>query len=125
MKPTKTLIQQLAARVQTAESHYEVLGVPPKAEAVQVKEAHRELARFFHPDRCRLTNAHDIMSRVNQAYACLSDKAARRLYDMVHKTRLPNCPTCHGGGFTHKQRGFMAKMRVPCYDCGGSGTCSD
>ena len=107
------------------DTHYEVLGVPPNASNEQLKEAHRNLALLFHPDRCVREDAHDIMAKVNVAYACLSDKAARRLYDTLNQKRIKPCKTCEGRGYTLKQQGFMKKLHVPCYDCEGSGQCSE
>lgn len=121
----KATTVKLVAQILEGTTHYEVLGVPPNADTEQIKAAHRTMALLFHPDRCEREDAHDLMAKANVAYACLTDKAARKLYDMTNQKRIKPCPTCGGKGFTHKQRGFMAKQRVSCYDCGGSGQCSE
>lgn len=113
--------KRLRARVLGAATHYEVLGVAPGADTPAVKSAHRLLAGLFHPDRYRADDAHDIMAKVNQAYACLSDKDARRMYDAVHRTREDVCPRCEGSGMWFQQKGFKKKVQVTCPDCKGEG----
>jgi curved DNA-binding protein CbpA len=60
---------------------YAVLGVPPTADASQVREAYRRLAKQFHPDRHPDASATERMQRINQAWEVLSSPAARARYD--------------------------------------------
>jgi DnaJ-class molecular chaperone len=120
---SKAHIVQRATAVLTARTHYEALGVPVTASRDTIKSAHRELAGLFHPDRCVLDAAHDVMSRVNQAYACLSDKESKRLYDTINKIQRRTCDACGGKGYRFKQQGFGKRLRTPCDNCGGSGQC--
>ena len=64
------------------EDYYQVLGVDKKASEKQIKEAYRQLAFKFHPDRNR-ENSHAVeeMKKVNEAYAVLSNPSKRREYD--------------------------------------------
>ncbi len=112
---------KLRVQVLEAPTAYAVLGVPPGASADMIKGAHRALASAFHPDRCGLADASDLMARVNVAYETLTDPAKRRTHDTIHHTAKRACPVCDGTGFTLKQRGFKAKVKVPCGPCGGSG----
>lgn len=108
-------------RVETARTHYEVLGVPAAATPEAIRAAQRDLARQFHPDRCKLSNAHELMSRVNVAYSCLMDPIARRKYDLTNKIKAEHCPTCKGKGHVLKQQGFNKKVSAICPTCHGMG----
>ena len=62
---------------------YVVLGVLPDAEDVVIKAAYRALAQRYHPDRWvgDAAEAHQRMTRINEAYEVLGDKARRATYD--------------------------------------------
>ncbi len=62
---------------------YVVLGVLPDAEDVVIKAAYRALAQRYHPDRWvgDAAEAHQSMTRINEAYEVLGDKARRTTYD--------------------------------------------
>jgi DnaJ-class molecular chaperone len=64
------------------QDYYEVLGVDRDADAKKIKEAYRELAFKYHPDRNEKNpdNA-EMMKQVNEAYAVLSNPEKRRAYD--------------------------------------------
>lgn len=64
------------------EDYYRILGVDRSADAKQIKQAYRELAFKYHPDRNE-KNPHsaDMMKRVNEAYAVLSNTEKRAAYD--------------------------------------------
>lgn len=60
-------------------THYETLGVPLTATPAEIKRAYRRKAAAAHPDRHG--GAHDAMSAVQAAYACLGDPVLRAAYD--------------------------------------------
>jgi hypothetical protein len=61
---------------------YETLGIRRTASADDVRAAYRRLARQYHPDRYEgRGDSAETMARINQAYAVLSDPAARTGYD--------------------------------------------
>lgn len=62
--------------------YYEVLGVARDADAKAVKDAFRDLAKKWHPDRNKATEAEAKFKEIAEAYAVLSDPAKRRQYDM-------------------------------------------
>lgn len=65
---------------------YEVLGVDREANDETLKKAYRELARKWHPDRYKddeaKKQAEEKMKEINEAYAILSDKDKRAMYDL-------------------------------------------
>jgi hypothetical protein len=67
---------------------YAVLGVPRDATPLQVARAHRRLAKRHHPDlqggEEQRSESAERMRRINEAWALLSDPAARAEYDRAH-----------------------------------------
>jgi hypothetical protein len=62
-------------------THYQALGVSPDAEAEVIQGAYRALMRKYHPDTNGGAYSDARAKRINQAYATLSDPAARAAYD--------------------------------------------
>ncbi|MGV0110433.1 J domain-containing protein [Arthrobacter sp. CP30] len=74
-------------------SHYDVLGVPPEADAKAIKEAYRRAARAAHPDLGgSATRFHD----VTVAYETLGDPLRRERYDAETGRRRPAAPPAPG-----------------------------
>lgn len=61
--------------------YYDVLGVARDADAKRIKEAFRELALKYHPDRNKAAGAEDRFKEIAEAYAVLSDPKKRAEYD--------------------------------------------
>ena len=61
--------------------YYQILGVPPGADADVIKTAYRKLARKFHPDVSKEKNAEDRFKDINEAYEVLRDAKKRKAYD--------------------------------------------
>lgn len=60
---------------------YEVLGVPRDADAKTIKDAFRQLALKYHPDRNKEPGADEKFKEIAGAYAILSDPEKRAAYD--------------------------------------------
>lgn len=60
---------------------YAALGLRPGADASQVREAYRRLARLHHPDRSGDRRATERMQAINRARAILSDRPRRAGHD--------------------------------------------
>lgn len=80
-------ISLLHAQLETL-SHYDLLGVPPRADARAVKDAYFERSKRFHPDRFfgkrlgRLKpKVEAIFRAITKASDVLSDPAQRKAYD--------------------------------------------
>jgi molecular chaperone DnaJ len=65
----------------TQRDYYEVLGVPKNASNDDLKAAFRRLARQYHPDVNKESDAEERFKEINEAYAVLSDSDRRAAYD--------------------------------------------
>ena len=63
--------------------YYATLGVNRDASADDIKKAFRKLARKYHPDVSKETDAEQKMKDVNEAYTVLSDTGKRGAYDQI------------------------------------------
>ena len=60
-------------------NYYKILGLQQTASQEEIKDAYRELAKKFHPDKN--PNSIDRFKRINEAYKILSDPQKRKQYD--------------------------------------------
>ena len=66
--------------------YYQILGAEKNADSKRIKEAYREQAFRYHPDRNKENpEAAEKMKHVNEAYAVLSDPTKRRKYDTLRQ----------------------------------------
>jgi curved DNA-binding protein CbpA len=64
--------------------YYKILGVEKDTPVRQIREAYRKLAYQYHPDRNPGdAGAAEMMKRVNEAYAVMSNPEKRREYDAL------------------------------------------
>ncbi|MRJ09656.1 J domain-containing protein [Ornithobacterium rhinotracheale] len=61
--------------------YYEILQVPQRASPEEIKNAFKEQARRWHPDRNQGEDTTLKMQEINEAYLVLKDKEARARYD--------------------------------------------
>lgn len=82
------------AKLNDAQTHYEVLGVTTESSPAHMKTKYYELARRYHPDRFRrsepslLTQIESAFARITQAYDTLRDDRLRANYDAKLQARL-------------------------------------
>lgn len=63
--------------------YYSVLGVDRKASLDDIKKAYRRLARKYHPDVSKESNAEEKFKDVQEAYEVLKDPEKRTAYDQL------------------------------------------
>ncbi len=63
--------------------YYQTLGVDKGADEATIKKAYRKLARKYHPDVSKASDAEARMKDINEAYAVLSDAERRVAYDSL------------------------------------------
>jgi len=63
--------------------YYEVMGVKRDASQGEIKRAYRKLARKYHPDVSKETDAEDRFKEVGEAYEVLKDTEKRAAYDQL------------------------------------------
>jgi curved DNA-binding protein len=64
-----------------ARDYYDVLGVARDADAEEIQQAFRRLARRYHPDVSKDPASEERFKEINEAYQVLSDPDSRRRYD--------------------------------------------
>ncbi|MFO1370937.1 MAG: DnaJ C-terminal domain-containing protein [Candidatus Competibacteraceae bacterium] len=63
--------------------YYQILGVARDASAEDIKNAYRRLARKYHPDVSKETNAEERFKEVAEAHEVLRDPEKRAAYDQL------------------------------------------
>lgn len=64
-----------------SKNFYSILGVSSNASDELIKKAYRNLARKFHPDVNKASNAEERFKEIGEAYSVLGDKEKRAAYD--------------------------------------------
>ncbi|ENW79266.1 hypothetical protein F908_02740 [Acinetobacter sp. NIPH 284] len=88
-----------------AKNYYEELGVSRDAAADEIKKAYRKLARKYHPDVSKETDAEAKMQAINVAYDTLSDATKKAEYDQMldHPQGFSNFGQGNSNGFGGSQ----------------------
>jgi molecular chaperone DnaJ len=84
-----------------ARDYYEVLGTARNASREDIKSAFRKLARQYHPDVNKASDAADKFKEINEAYEVLADEQKRARYDRFGHAGVQGAAGGQGaGGFT-------------------------
>ncbi|OYT53865.1 MAG: molecular chaperone DnaJ [Candidatus Altiarchaeales archaeon ex4484_2] len=78
--------------------YYEVLGIKKGASKTEIKKAYRRLARKYHPDVNKESDAEEKFKEISEAYEVLADKDKRANYDRFGHAGAREGFT--GGGFS-------------------------
>jgi hypothetical protein len=65
--------------------YYAILGVPKDATFEEIKRAFRDKAKKYHPDVCKLPDAHERFIEIGEAYEILGNPETRKEYDRLFK----------------------------------------
>lgn len=97
-------------------SLYEVLRVNNNASQTEIKSAYRSLAKLYHPDASSATESdgQDFIE-IHNAYATLSDPAARAMYDLSLSAHVHCDPRRRSVGF--QPNGFYSTRRWETDQC--------
>ncbi|MBX3043836.1 MAG: J domain-containing protein [Candidatus Kapabacteria bacterium] len=63
--------------------YYQILGLTKTASADEIKKAYRNLAKKYHPDSNKDSDAEKRFKEISEAYAVLSDPEKRKKYDLL------------------------------------------
>ncbi len=102
------------------QDYYELLGVPRKANAKDIRTAFRKLARKYHPDlNPGDKSAEEKFKQLQEAYDVLSDSKKRQMYDQYgfYSENLP--PSGYPG--PERQAGADVNFDFGGFDFGGTG----
>ncbi len=90
--------------------YYDVMGVARDATQAEIKRTYRKLARKYHPDVSKETDAEQRFKDVGEAYAVLKDPEKRASYDELganwQSGQEFSPPPDWGSGFEFRGRGF-------------------
>ena len=63
--------------------YYKILGINKSATKAEIKKAYKRLARKYHPDVSKVSNAEEKFKEVNEAYEVLKNDENRASYDQL------------------------------------------
>jgi len=72
-------------KVNCNKNYYQILSIDEFASDIEIKKSYRRLCFKYHPDRNSSENNNKKMKDINEAYAILSSKEKRALYDSLCK----------------------------------------
>ena len=99
MRPSRTFLLE---RITMAKrDYYEVLGVSRNASSDEIKSAYRKLAKKYHPDQNKASDAEEKFKEVQEAYDILFDEQKRATYDQFGHAAFDQA-----GGHNPFQGGF-------------------
>ena len=101
-------------------NYYDILGVDKKASKEEIKRAYKKLARKYHPDISKESDAEVRFKEINEATGVLLDDAKREQYDMYGTTEQAS-QGFGSGGFNPRDFGINLDDIFEQFGFGGFG----
>ena len=99
---------------------YTILGVSRTASPDEIKSAHRELVKKYHPDlfpgATQKARANKKLQQINEAYAILSNAERRRQYDSRYFQRATVVKPAAAAGKRRSTATFRRPLAVPAWE---------
>jgi len=99
---------------------YTILGVSRTASVDEIKSAHRELVKKFHPDLFpgakQKAQANKKLQQINEAYATLSNPERRRRYDSRYPPKVTIVNPARSAGQQSSSRTFRRPPATPVWE---------
>jgi len=106
----------------TKQDYYELLGVPRKASAKELRAAYRKLARKYHPDlNPGDKSSEEKFKQIQEAYDTLSDTKKRQMYDQFGFNVPGQGGGAPGGGYGGETSPEDIHFDFGGFDFGGGG----
>eukprot|EP01018_Ginkgo_biloba_P006390 Gb_20076 [translate_table: standard] len=93
--------------------YYKILQVDEFAEDSAIKKQYRKLALALHPDKNNATGAEEAFKLIGEAWAVLSNKTKRAIYDQKRRILNINSQKPFKGDRTQSQRNPVHSGKVP------------
>ena len=83
--------------------YYKVLSIPLNSSEIEIKQAYRKGAMFWHPDKNSSSNAKEKFIEIQEAYEILSNTEKRRTYDELLNFQKSSTIVKNSGDFKQKE----------------------
>ncbi len=85
--------------------YYEVLGIGKEAGLQEIKKAYKKLAKEYHPDHNKSSDAESKFKEVQEAYDTLADESKRKAYDQYGHAGTEGFSSAGGGSYDYSDFG--------------------
>lgn len=118
-------LEEYLERVEKAETHYDILGVDPKADTAVLKRSYFTLAKNFHPDHFHkdggelLKRVQNAFTQLTQAHEALKTPETRETYDFKIRKELADRQKAKESG-TYDDRSMQFQQAAASFERGYS-----
>jgi curved DNA-binding protein CbpA len=96
-------------------NHYRILGISPRASAVEIKRSFRRRAKELHPDTA-LAGSDERMRSLIDAYEVLSDPQRRISYDRTHASLFRTVTFDYREFLRQRRHDYVSQTKLIFYD---------
>lgn len=119
-------LDEYLARIESAKTHYDILGLDSKAELAAIKRAYFGLAKVFHPDKFhseggeRFDRVQNAFTELSRAHEALKNAEARELYDYRMRKEIADRDAAEAAGSDGTEANTQAEQASLSFDRGFS-----